>query len=79
LRADQTSPSLKFQKAEQAMKLTDAISKLPEAQQQVIILHHLHGQSLADVAIQIDRSQSAVAGLLYRGLKTLRSIMSVKQ
>ncbi len=71
-----SSPSLNFHRAEQAMKLTEAISQLPEMQQKVIVLHHLRGMSLADVARQVNRSQSAVAGLLYRGLKALRKLMA---
>ena len=71
--SEQTSPSLVAYKAEQVVQLSEAISQLPEAQQEVIVLHHLHGRSLADVAAHIERSPSAVAGLLYRGLKALRN------
>ena len=75
LPAEQSSPSLGAQRAEQMVELSEAISKLPVAQQEVIILHHLQGQSLAQVAAHMDRSPSAVAGLLYRGLKALRKTL----
>ncbi len=71
--SEQTSPSLVACKAEQVLQLAEAISRLPESQQEVIVLHHLHGRTLADVAAHVQRSPSAVAGLLYRGLKSLRN------
>lgn len=70
--AEQTSPSLKAYRSEQMLELSDAIRQLPLAQQEVIVFHHLQGLSLSEVAEKIQRSQSAVAGLLYRGLKSLR-------
>jgi RNA polymerase sigma-70 factor (ECF subfamily) len=74
--ADQTSPSLCVHRAEQAFQLSEAIQSLPLPQQEVIVLHHLQGRSLAEVAASMDRSQSAVAGLLYRGLKSLRKSLA---
>ena len=49
--------------------------ELPEAQREVIVLHHLQGLKLAEVAAEIGRSESAVAGLLFRGLKNLHSLL----
>ena len=74
--ADQTSPSLAVSKAEQVLELSEAISGLPQSQQEVIVLHHLQGHSLADVAEHLNTTTSAVAGLLYRGLKSLRKILT---
>ena len=51
-----------------------ALTELPEAQREVIVLYHLQGQKLADVAAEIDRSEAAVAGLLFRGLRTLHTL-----
>ena len=72
LPGEQTSPSLLAVREEEAHELKLAIARLPDPQKQAITLHHLHGNSLAEVAARMGRSQSAVAGLLYRGLKTLR-------
>ena len=63
-------------KAEQVTGLADAIAQLPAEQQEAVILHHLQGKSLAELARLLDRSGAAAAGLLYRGLKKLRSVMS---
>jgi DNA-directed RNA polymerase specialized sigma24 family protein len=35
-------------------------------------LHHLQGWKLEEVARQLGRSETAVAGLIKRGLRTLR-------
>ena len=48
---------------------------LPEAQRQVVELHHLKGHSLTEVATRMERSRSAVAGLLFRGLNKLRELL----
>ena len=70
LATDLTSPSFCVLKAKEATRLSRAIQQLPHAQQQVIVLHYLQGQLLSEVADQMQRSQSTVAGLLYRGLKS---------
>ncbi len=74
--SEHTSPSIRASNAEQRRRLTEAIEALPEAQRDVVRLHHLQGRSLAEVAARTDRSQSAVAGLLYRGLKSLRNSLA---
>lgn len=76
LAADQTSPSQKASNVEQVVRLADALSQLPQDQQDAVVLHHLQGKSLAELSAELDRSQTAVAGLLYRGLKRLRSILT---
>ena len=73
IKSDQTTPSLCAIRSEDLIQLHQILSSLPEKQREVIILHHLQGKSLAETARKIDRSETAVAGLLYRGLKTLRS------
>ena len=35
-------------------------------------MHHLHGLSIAEIGQLIDRTPAAVAGLLKRGLRSLR-------
>lgn len=72
LAAEQSSPSQKAEKSEQAVRLAAALDDLPEAQRQAVELHYWQGLSLAEVGEQLGRSPTAVAGLLYRGLKALR-------
>ena len=35
-------------------------------------MHHLQGRPLAEIARELDTTKAAVAGLLHRGLKSLR-------
>ena len=75
LAAVQTSPSQHVSREEELVGLADALSQLPEAQREAVVLHHLQGASLADVAAQLQRTEAAVAGLLHRGLKQLRQLL----
>jgi RNA polymerase sigma-70 factor (ECF subfamily) len=61
---------------EQSLRLADALGKLPPDQRRAIELHHLAGQSVAEVAGHMHKSRDAVVGLLYRGLKKLRLLLA---
>jgi RNA polymerase sigma factor (sigma-70 family) len=54
------------------MRLAAAVTELPEAQREAIVLRHWHDWSLADIAQQLQCTPAAVTGLLHRGLKNLR-------
>ena len=75
LAAVQTSPSQKVSREEELVAMADALAKLPDAQREAVVLHHLQGATLAEVADQLQRSEAAVAGLLHRGMKQLRTLM----
>jgi RNA polymerase sigma-70 factor (ECF subfamily) len=76
LAAMQSSPSQQAVRSEELVHLANALTSLPPAQREAILLHHLQGLPLADVGQQLDKSPAAVAGLLHRGLKGLRELMS---
>jgi RNA polymerase sigma-70 factor (ECF subfamily) len=69
--ADRSSPSQQLIRQEQLLALGEALGAMPEDQRRAIELHHLDGNSLAEVATRMGRSQASVAGLLRRGLRTL--------
>ncbi len=75
LGAEQSSPSQRAVKNEELLSVAGALGKLPDDQREAVTLHYLRGQSLAELAAQLGRSESAVAGLLHRGLKKLRELM----
>jgi RNA polymerase sigma-70 factor (ECF subfamily) len=75
LAAEQSSPSQHAVKNEQLLGLAAALAQLPDAQREAVVLHHLQGRPLADLAQHLGRSESAVAGLLHRGLKRLRELL----
>lgn len=72
LAAEQSSPSQQVQRNEQALRLAEALTTLPEAQAEALVLHHLQGWTLEEVGRQLGRSETAAAGLIKRGLRTLR-------
>lgn len=72
--ADQSSPSHQAQQNEQAVLLAAALVQLPETQRQAIVLQKFHGWSLKEIAEHMEKSQTAVAGLLKRGLENLRGL-----
>jgi RNA polymerase sigma-70 factor (ECF subfamily) len=73
LSSDQTSPSEAARRHEQAVRLAEAIARLPDAQREALVLQHWHGRTLVEIAERLGRTPAAVAGLLKRGLKTLRA------
>ncbi|MBI1917752.1 MAG: sigma-70 family RNA polymerase sigma factor [Planctomycetes bacterium] len=73
LAADGSSPSAGLRRQEEAARLAAALETLPEAQREVVVLRHLHGWSLQDIARHLGRSRAAVAGLLHRGLVQMRN------
>jgi RNA polymerase sigma-70 factor (ECF subfamily) len=75
LAAEQTSPSMQVAGHEQALALANALAQLPDAQREALVLQHWQGLSLKQIAEHMQRSPSAVAGLLKRGLESLRDAM----
>jgi RNA polymerase sigma-70 factor (ECF subfamily) len=73
--AEQSSPSEQAEKNEQLLRLAEALDRLPPDQQEAVVLHHLKGESLSDLARHFDRSPAAVAGLLHRGLRKLQELL----
>jgi RNA polymerase sigma-70 factor, ECF subfamily len=78
LASDQTSPSQQAVYNDQMLRLADALIQLPEAQREAITLHHLSGWTLQQVSERMQRSTTAVAGLIKRGLKALREQLDVE-
>jgi len=70
------TPSMEVVRAERGVQLAQALAALPEAQRQVIELHHLQSHTLVEVAEALGTTKPAVAGLLHRGLKSLRRMLA---
>jgi RNA polymerase sigma-70 factor, ECF subfamily len=77
LAAPQSSPSQRAEANEQLLCLSAALELLPDGQSDAILLHHLQGWTVDAVALHLDRSPAAVAGLLKRGMKQLREALQV--
>ncbi len=76
LAGEQSSPSEQAQKHEELQRLAEALEKLPEAEREAVMLHHLFEWTQAEIAERLGRTRPAVAGLLCRGLKRLRELLS---
>jgi RNA polymerase sigma-70 factor (ECF subfamily) len=72
---DQSTPSEKLMRQEQALRLAEALAQLPERQREAIVLSKWHGWKLAQIAEQMECTVGVVAGLQARGLAKLREIL----
>jgi RNA polymerase sigma-70 factor (ECF subfamily) len=71
--ADQTSPSQVASRAEELLRVADALQELPEEQRAAVVAYYWRGATVAEIGVELDRSGSAVAGLIYRGVKKLNT------
>jgi RNA polymerase sigma-70 factor (ECF subfamily) len=72
---DDTSPSMRAEFNERALRIAAAVESLPEAQREAVILHYFQDLTLPEIAERVQKSTTAVAGLVHRGLKTLRATL----
>lgn len=61
---------------ERALRLADVLENLPETQRRAVRMRHLEGLPLAEIAERLGKSHAATAGLIKRGLQSLREEMS---
>ena len=67
-----SSPSQRVIRAEAALHLAKALDELPEDQRIAVRMRHLEGSSLEEISKAMDKTPPAAAGLIRRGLQTLR-------
>jgi RNA polymerase sigma-70 factor (ECF subfamily) len=79
IEVQQSSPSHKVEHNEQLLQLAEALETLSEPQREAIVLHYWQDWSLSEIGTRLDRSPSAVAGLLHRGLKKLRGSLQLPE
>ena len=70
--APDSSPSQQAIRAEQALLIAEALARLPEDYQTVIVLRHLEGLTFPQAAERMGRSVDSVEKLWLRGLTRLR-------
>ena len=70
-----SAPDQKAERSEFFVQLGNAVENLPSAQREAIILKYWHKLTLAQIGQRLDRSVEAVAGLLHRGLRRLRTTL----
>jgi RNA polymerase sigma-70 factor (ECF subfamily) len=72
---DHPSPSERFARSEQLLRLAEALAQLPDDQRTAVVGHHLQGRPLADLAHELGRTRGAVGALLLRAMKKLRELL----
>jgi RNA polymerase sigma-70 factor (ECF subfamily) len=75
LSADQSSPSGQLLREEQLVRLAEALAQLPLEQRRAVEMKHLEGLCVAEIAQALGRSETAVGGLLCRGVRKLRQLL----
>ena len=78
LAADQPSPSQQAQRNEWAVRVAAALDALPPDQREALVQHYYLGLSVSETGLAMGRSAAAVAGLLQRGLRSLRKLLDEK-
>lgn len=77
--SDSSSPSQRAMRDEAAASLAICLTQLPNTQSEALRLRYLEGLSLRDIAEKMEKTEMAVAGLLKRGLKSLRMDLAAYQ
>jgi RNA polymerase sigma-70 factor (ECF subfamily) len=67
-----SSPSRRVVRHEQAVRLAEAMDRLPPASREVLILRHFQELSFPEIASQMDRTVDSVKNLWIRALARIR-------
>jgi RNA polymerase sigma-70 factor (ECF subfamily) len=73
--AKQSSPSQRAARREEAVRLADALAKLPADYGELIVLRHLQGLPFPEVANRMGRTVDSVEKLWVRALARLRQLL----
>ena len=71
-----TTPSRRLARNEELERLERCLVLLPAAQREAVRLRFYEGFSVSDIVQQLGRSETAVAGLIKRGLSRLRQLLA---
>jgi RNA polymerase sigma-70 factor (ECF subfamily) len=72
--ANQPTPGEQAARHEEAVSMADALGRLPDDMQQVLLGRHVDGLSHAELAARLGRSEGAVRVLYLRALRRLREV-----
>jgi RNA polymerase sigma-70 factor, ECF subfamily len=79
LSAAQSSPSQRAMQGEAAIRLAQALEKLPDDQREAVRLRHLEAWSLDRISQHLGKSLAATAGLIKRGVQNLRDRLAAQR
>lgn len=69
------TPSLQASQIEESLRLLDQLELLPSDQATAVRMRYLECRSILEIAAELNRTKSAAAGLVKRGMKKLRQQM----
>jgi RNA polymerase sigma-70 factor, ECF subfamily len=75
LAAPHSTPSERAERAEQAVRLADALARLPADYRDVLVLRCLEGRPFREVAARLGRSVDSVEKVWVRALEKLRQVL----
>jgi RNA polymerase sigma-70 factor, ECF subfamily len=70
--ARQTSPSRRAMRGEEAVRLSEALAKLPQNEQQALRLRYLEGRTLGEVCLEMGLTKDALVWLMKRAMKKVK-------
>ena len=76
LAASQTSPSMAAHGNEMLLLLAAAVEELPDKLRQVVVMHHLQGMKLTEIASEVGCDETTVGRRLFKGVKQLGELMN---
>jgi RNA polymerase sigma-70 factor (ECF subfamily) len=77
--ADESSISEKLDQKHLLQQVLKQIAELPQRQSEVVCMRYLQGLSLDQISSATGDSQSAVAGLLFRGVRQIKQRLSTSE
>jgi len=76
LAVEESSPSHNVGKAEEVVRVAEALQGLPDVQRQAVVLYYWQACTLEEIGKELGRSGAAAAGLLRRGLEKMRHLIT---
>lgn len=79
LTASQPGPSTLAVRREELLRLAEAVDQLPDGERDAVIAHCILELPLAEVAQRLGRTEKGAAGLVFRGKRRLRQLLTAAE